>query len=559
MLFYGLSLAGLIFRRLEIPSEDTDMDEETKATIETIELLRAKIMDWESVSNANYLPWDHFLEAQVHELKQDTGQAVRVYEAALDHAAEQNLTFEEALGNYLMAGVFIRRGARRSAKAALKEAIGLFRAMSATGLAERIEEDHHLLLHGPTRNPRTADATVQTDFAGDQVVQYRAVDGEADGPPQAGITELEENRIGAWRGSMHPPEAGAGLPSLDMIDLHAILVSSQVISSILEVQELLKTMCDVILQTCGGTSTLAAIIVDDSDQWCVAASGDPEKGAQAHKPSLPLSSWQHMVPENVILYCTRFREAVFSPDIRSDERFGVSDEWLQNNPRGRAVIAYPITHGQDTLLGCLYLEGNPGSFTDRNVTVTQLLVNQIGISYSNALSLKAIEKVSSENASMIEAQKRALLKAQEAEAKAKAAEAQARRNEKRAEEAAKAKSIFLANVSHELRYVFRASCLPTYLLSINMFLFCLRPPNFLLPVANIHSTPLNGVIGNSELLKDSNLSKEQLEMADSIRVSADLLLTVINDILDFSKMEADKMKVCPSLMTTSSVLREGIS
>lgn len=32
-------------------------------------------------------------------------------------------------------------------------------------------------------------------------------------------------------------------------------------------------------------------------------------------------------------------------------------------------------------------------------------------------------------------------------------------------------------------------------------------------------------------------------MADSIRVSADLLLTVINDILDFSKMEADKMKV----------------
>lgn len=141
----------------------------------------------------------------------------------------------------------------------------------------------------------------------------------------------------------------------------------------------------------------------------------------------------------------------------------------------------------------------------------QLLVNQIGISYSNALSLKAIEKVSSENASMIEAQKRALLKAQEAEAKAKAAEAEARRNEKRAEEAAKAKSIFLANVSHELR------------------------------------TPLNGVIGNSELLRDSNLSKEQLEMADSIRVSADLLLTVINDILDFSKMEADKMKVRPVL------------
>lgn len=227
-----------------------------------------------------------------------------------------------------------------------------------------------------------------------------------------------------------------------------------------------------------------------------------------------------MVAENVVLYCTRFREAVFSADIISDERFGVSEQWLQKNPQGRAIIAYPITHGSNPLLGVLYLEGNPNAFTDRNVTVLQLLVNQIGISFSNALSLKAIEKVSSENASMIESQQRALLKAQEAETKAKAAEAEARRNEKRAEEAAKAKSIFLANVSHELR------------------------------------TPLNGVIGNSELLKDSNLSKEQLEMADSIRVSADLLLTVINDILDFSKMEADKMKLYITAFNPEEMVRE---
>lgn len=178
-------------------------------------------------------------------------------------------------------------------------------------------------------------------------MQYQVVDGaneanEATPAAQATIGELKENRIGAWRGSMHQPEAGAGLPSLDMIDLHAILVSSQVISSILEVQELLKTMCDVILQTCGGTATLAAIIVQEEDQWCVAASGDPEQGAQAHKPAVPLSSSQLMVPENVILYCTRFREAVFSADITSDERFGVTEEWLQKNPQGRAIIAVSL-------------------------------------------------------------------------------------------------------------------------------------------------------------------------------------------------------------------------
>uniref|UniRef100_A0A8H7NLM5 histidine kinase n=1 Tax=Bionectria ochroleuca TaxID=29856 RepID=A0A8H7NLM5_BIOOC len=134
--------------------------------------------------------------------------------------------------------------------------------------------------------------------------------------------------------------------------------------------------------------------------------------------------------------------------------------------------------------------------------------------------MKNVEKISAENRSMISIQKRALDKAIEAETKAKNAEAEAKRNVKLAEEAAKAKSIFLANVSHELR------------------------------------TPLNGVIGNSELLRDSDLNKDQLEMADSIRVSADLLLTVINDILDFSKMEADKMKLYVIAFNPEEMVRE---
>lgn len=146
MLFYGLSVAAVIFRKLEDPrNQDNDIEEEIKATIEVLQLLKRKIADWEIVSAVNYLPWSKFLLAQIFELQQDHGAAVRAYEEALDHASEQNLTFEEALGNYLMAGEFIRRGARRSAKAALREAVGLFRLLGATGLAERVEEDHTLL------------------------------------------------------------------------------------------------------------------------------------------------------------------------------------------------------------------------------------------------------------------------------------------------------------------------------------------------------------------------------------------------------------------------------
>src|SRR6202162_3187544 len=55
-------------------------------------------------------------------------------------------------------------------------------------------------------------------------------------------------------------------------------------------------------------------------------------------------------------------------------------------------------------------------------------------------------------------------------------------------------------------------------------------------------TPMNGVIGMSDLLLDTMLTREQREFAETIRTSAEALLSVINDILDYSKIEAGKVR-----------------
>ncbi|KAJ5035453.1 uncharacterized protein L3040_007921 [Drepanopeziza brunnea f. sp. 'multigermtubi'] len=540
---HGLSLAGLMWHTLQDPlkaiSQGTDghhvsidaqpkeLVKEISNVVQQIKRHKKMIEDWQTVNNVNYLAWSKLLDAQIAEMEGDHGAALYAFEVSLDHAAANSFLFEEALGNYLQAGFFLRTGSRRAAKASLREATALYRMFGAVGVAKYIEDEHSLLLQGPTRDDRTADAAAQTDFAGDSAdVQYTTLEGDDDDMRQQTraslTTETKGDRIGAWQGGSARPPAGSSLSALDMLDLTSILESSQVISSVLQVDQLLKTMCEIILQNCGGLATMAAIIVEEDDPvgWSIAASGDPEKGAVAHIPGLPLAETA-LVAEGVIFYCTRFRETIFLPDLIHDERFSnVTDAWATRNPVGKSVIAIPICHGVKPLLGVLYLEGEPNAFTDRNLTVLQLLVNQIGISYSNALTLKEVEKVSAFNNSMVDVQRKALAKALEAEKQANASKAEALRNVKLAEEAAKAKSIFLANVSHELR------------------------------------TPLNGVIGNSELLRDSDLTKDQAEMADSIRVSADLLLTVINDILDFSKMEADKMELYVVAFKADELMRE---
>ena len=72
-------------------------------------------------------------------------------------------------------------------------------------------------------------------------------------------------------------------------------------------------------------------------------------------------------------------------------------------------------------------------------------------------------------------------------------------------------------------------------------------------------TPLNGVVGMLDLLKEMRLTKRQQECVDVAWNSSQALIELINDILDFSKVEAGKLELEQRVFNLSELVESVVA
>lgn len=288
--------------------------------------------------------------------------------------------------------------------------------------------------------------------------------------------------------------------------LEVLAMLSRTVTSTLDPQEVFNLIVDAVVRLLDAALSRVWVV----DQF----SGDLVRKAGAGDsdlidcPQLRLRPGEDMAGEALVE-----KETISINHPARDPRH-LQTKWAQDKGI-KAAAAVPLALG-DRVLGVLSAKRRVDiPFSAEDLRLLALFASQAAIAVENA----RLYERNRQAARHLEA--KVATRTQELE------EANVRLQEalRRAEEASRIKSRFLATMSHELR------------------------------------TPLNAIIGFSELLEDcqfGSLNARQKRYVSHVLASGRHLLSLINDILDLTKIEADKLKLHPASFPLSKALEASL-
>ncbi|MEL6352427.1 MAG: ATP-binding protein, partial [Cyanobacteria bacterium J06627_28] len=449
-----------------------------------VDLNQAKLKQWAEAAPMNHQHKYLLVEAEKHHALKTYTEAIDLYDQAISLAKANGYIQEEALANELAAQFYLSWGKRKVAAGYLQEAYYGYARWEAYAKTDALAREYPNLLQ--------------------PVLQ-------ANTKPVSFIETLAEITPDGITSSKDP--AKADTPSTNQnsssrlntaLDLGAVLKASRAISQTMHLDDLLRQLTKIILQSSGG-DYCALVLPNDQEEWQLQAIASLETST-LYSESLENND---KLPVKLIQYVKHTQQVVDVDRLETD--LPVIDEYLHRQ-QPQSLLCLPLL-SQGTLIGILYLHNlsTSGVFTQDRLSILNFLCTEAATSLEKANLYQSLADYSRLLESKVKARTQDLEQEVRDRKKAQAA----------AESANRVKSEFLANMSHELR------------------------------------SPLNAILGFSQVMtRSKTLPKEHADNAAIINHSGEHLLNLINDVLDMSKIEAGQAILTPSDFDLYSLLND---
>jgi predicted ATPase/signal transduction histidine kinase/tRNA A-37 threonylcarbamoyl transferase component Bud32 len=343
---------------------DVDEDKQQKI-IKKIRQNQEKIAHWAHHAPMNYLHKFYLVEAERHRVLDQYLEAIDNYENAISLAKENEYINEEALACELAAKFYLGWGKQRIAQFYLTDAYYCYIRWGALAKVDDLQKRYPQLLIPIIQQEKFSHSCSEKNL------------------PELSIhlSTLSNKSTLVTNETV----IGSNTSISDMLDLATVIKASQAVSGEIELEALLSTLMEVVMENAGASKCVLILSEANNLDLTVAAISPGSTFRDTHTEFLSISlESSDCVPISLINYVKRTQEILVIDDIKAEAYFAV-DSYI-NREEPKSILCIPMLN-QGKLLGLIYLENNltTGAFTRDRLEVLKLLTIQAAISLENAI------------------------------------------------------------------------------------------------------------------------------------------------------------------------------
>ncbi|BAT55612.1 serine/threonine kinase with two-component sensor domain protein [Nostoc sp. NIES-3756] len=324
--------------------------------LEKVSFNQEKMRIWAEHAPINYLHKFYLVEAEKYHVLGQYIEAIEHYDRAISLARDNEYINEEALANELAAKFYLAWDKQKIAQTYLMDAYYGYSRWGAKAKVDDLTQRYPQLLAPILQQEKLNLQSTNT---------------------------ISSNRLNL---TLQPTVIGSKTGISDSLDLASVIKAYQALSGIIDLEQLLSTLMQVVMENAGASKS--ALILSENDNLTVMAVSSITNIADVFTqfPSTYLES-SYDVPITLINYVKRSLDILViddanMPNFLAGDRYIISEQ-------PQSILCIPLIN-QGKFLGVFYLENNliSGAFAGDRVEILKLLITQAAISLEIAMLYK---------------------------------------------------------------------------------------------------------------------------------------------------------------------------